>query len=402
MSDLFPHRKEIEVIDVVDTFDISEVAEEISLEVAKNRPLKSGEYVILPNQGELEQIPGAIITNSSSPQIQEGYRTNPNQVCGQNTPAVYGVLADVCLFGPYQMVVLPDGRFLRESITLDRDHVLNNHFFAQKRQQHQVKPEKVDVPLFRATHHHSQNYGHFLRDSLTLGRVLDSFHFPNAIKSCVNGMETKFVHDLFSHFRPNDSYLINHGLAVETDQLHFVSQPPISSLAIDYIRANANRIVKSNRQNWQTVAQQIENCMPAIYVSRLGSRRAVQNEVELLPILKKYNIKPVTPHELTVTEQVLLFSSVHFLMGAWGASLCNSAFMPEHSIVLELCDPYRYKDRWYMDYISHSRCHYGKIVGEAPLGHQYRSWNDTQSDFVISPDLIDEVLSKLLGKSRKV
>ena len=392
---MFPHSKKIEVVNAIETVDISEIAEEISIDVARSRPLRPGEYVFLSNEGELPKLAGAIVTNSSSSKIQEGYESSLTRITDQKAPAIYGVLANACLFGPYQMIVLPDGRFLRESITLDRDHITNNHLFAQRFQNYQVRNQKVDVPLFRATHHHSQNYGHFLRDSLTFGRVLDFFRFPSNIKSCFHGAETKFICDLLSHFRPNDEYFVNQGLAVETDELHFVSQPPISTLAMDYIRKNATQIVKNERRNWRTVAKQIRSYVPSIYVSRSGARRAIANEAQIQPLLKKYNIQQVTPHELTATEQMHLFSNANFLMGAWGASLCNCTFMPEHSIVLELCDPYRYDDRWYMEYISYSRCHYGKIVGNVPPGHQYRTWDDTQVDFTISPELLDDALGQL-------
>ncbi|MBP98397.1 hypothetical protein CMK18_20810 [Candidatus Poribacteria bacterium] len=390
---MFPHKKEIKVTNKVETFEISEVANEISLNIAQSRPLKPGEYVVLPEEMRQKYLPKAIVTNSTSDLIKQ------DRVPDQQGPTIYGVLADACLFGPYQMIALADGRFLREPITLNGDHVKNNHQYARTFSQ-EIKPQRVEVPVFRATHHHSQNYGHFLRDSLPLSRVRKLLPFLSGITSSVCIIGSKFIGNFFARFGPDDTYLVNHGVSVETPELHFVSQPPISFSAMDYLRSQGIEIVKNDRRDWRTVAKQTNSYVPAIYVSRMGSRRAIKNETDLIPLLEKYNIRQITPHELTVMEQMHLFSNTHFLIGAWGASLCNCVFMPEHSIVLELCDPSRYLDSWYTDFVSYSRCHYGKIVGEAPSGHQYLNWEDTQSDFTISPELLDEVLNEILGKFR--
>ncbi|MBM79161.1 MAG: hypothetical protein CMJ78_01045 [Planctomycetaceae bacterium] len=393
MIELFPHEKEIEVVNQVETFEIAEVADEVSLEIARSRPLKPGEFVVLPETEEQKYLPKAIITNSSSDLIQK------DRIRDLHSPAIYGVLADASLFGPYQMIALADGRFLREPITLNVDHVTNNHRYAHTFSEN-IRPQRVEKPIFRATHHHSQNYGHFLRDCLPLSRVRKLFPFLAYIASSVCSIGPKFIGEFFSRFGPNDTYLVNQGVSVETPELHFVSQPPISFSAMDYLRSQGAEIVKSDRQDWRNVAKQTSNYVPAIYVSRTGSRRAIKNEADLIPLLEKYNIQQVTPHELTVMEQMHLFSNTHLLIGAWGASLCNCVFMPEHSIVLELCDPYRHLDSWYMDFVSYSRCHYGKIIGEAPPGHQYLNWEDTQANFTIPPKLLDEVLNEILGKFR--
>ena len=69
--ELFPHKKEIEVTNQVVTFEISEVANEISLEIARSRPLKPGEYVVLPEKEEQKNLPKAIVTNSTSDFIKQ-------------------------------------------------------------------------------------------------------------------------------------------------------------------------------------------------------------------------------------------------------------------------------------------------------------------------------------------
>ena len=115
----FPHETEIEAVETVETFDISEVANEVSIDIPKQRLLRPGEYVTLAEE-ELTHIPGAIFTNSPSKKIQQGGPHHPTRIDGEQAPAIYGVLPDACLFGPYQLIAARDGRFLRENWVMQK------------------------------------------------------------------------------------------------------------------------------------------------------------------------------------------------------------------------------------------------------------------------------------------
>ena len=108
------------------TFEIDEVAEEVSYETALNRQLRAGEYVVLPNRENIAKIPRSILTNSLSKEIKTGYEYHSNE------KVVYGVLPDVSLFGPYQTIRLKDGRFLNEFSIKDEDHFSYNCLFAER------------------------------------------------------------------------------------------------------------------------------------------------------------------------------------------------------------------------------------------------------------------------------
>ena len=74
--------------------------------------------------------------------------------------------------------------------------------------------------------------------------------------------------------------------------------------------------------------------------------------------------------------------------------------MPEQSIVIELCDPTRFEDEFFMGFAAHARCHYAKIVGE--MLPEYANIEniehvDFQGNFVLQPEVLDEVLGQIFS-----
>ena len=384
----FPHSKQIVPVDSVETFDISEVASEVSIDIVENRVLKPGEYAILP-EDELTLIPPAILTNSTSQKVQKGFLLPEKTINGKKASAIYGSIAEACLFTPYQLIVKNDGRFLYdEHWLMPRQQCWNAHDYAKLAQQLNVVPQKTESNIFRATIGHSSNYGHFIFNSLPLGRVLNRFLPSHNLVSSIFA-PAQFIHDFFQLFKPRETYLSNGGIAVEAKEVHFVMQLTGTSIvALDYVRQES---IKNSRD---TLDGPI-----ALYLSRKGYRRSVENEEELIPVLNKYNITFVETQNLSVVQQIELFRKAYLIIGAWGAALCNCVFMPEKSIIIELCDPFRFEDTYFMEWAASARCNYVKVVGVAKAddGLGRSSPNPSQENFVIQPELLDEVLEQFFS-----
>jgi hypothetical protein len=74
-----------------------------------------------------------------------------------------------------------------------------------------------------------------------------------------------------------------------------------------------------------------------IYISRNKARfRKVLNEQALSGILKQYGFEIIHTENLSLSEQMSLFSSASVLMGIHGAGLTNCVFMQPGSSVIEL------------------------------------------------------------------
>ena len=79
-----------------------------------------------------------------------------------------------------------------------------------------------------------------------------------------------------------------------------------------------------------------------LYITRkenknnFSSSRFIENEVEIFPILKKFNIKTISCEDLSFHKQLEIFSSCNFLISIHGAGLTNMIFMRNGGSILEL------------------------------------------------------------------
>jgi hypothetical protein len=124
-----------------------------------------------------------------------------------------------------------------------------------------------------------------------------------------------------------------------------------------------------------------------IYITRRGNRngRHVQNELELLKILKKYNFSVVNPSELSFKDQLSLFSKANIVVGPHGAALSHVVNFPNETRVLELNGD---RDiRWHI----RTMCRDLNISHNILLGKSLQNNN-----FEINIDLIEQFLAKNL------
>lgn len=74
-----------------------------------------------------------------------------------------------------------------------------------------------------------------------------------------------------------------------------------------------------------------------VYISRArASKRKITNEAEVLDVLQHRGFLTVYPEEMSLEEQVKLFSRTRYLVSNHGAGLANMLFVPDHANVLEL------------------------------------------------------------------
>ena len=73
-----------------------------------------------------------------------------------------------------------------------------------------------------------------------------------------------------------------------------------------------------------------------LYITRRTARRRVINESELEPILARYGFEVVEAENLSLAEQIQLFSQAEAIAGPHGAGLTNIVFAPPGCKVFEL------------------------------------------------------------------
>ncbi len=103
-----------------------------------------------------------------------------------------------------------------------------------------------------------------------------------------------------------------------------------------------------------------------VYVSRNRSaRRKIQNEGELLPILKRYGFECYYLEEMNLREQIELFASARMVVAPHGAGLVNLVWSREGTCVLELY-PEFYHDPGFRVLASACRLDYHYAICKSP------------------------------------
>jgi capsular polysaccharide biosynthesis protein len=129
-----------------------------------------------------------------------------------------------------------------------------------------------------------------------------------------------------------------------------------------------------------------------VYLSRVGQRRALLNEAELLPVLDRHGFEVLHPEQLDFAQQVELFASTAVLAGYHGAGSYNELFMPSGGTVIEVLNP--------------SVFDHGAARVAAQLGH--RHWYCLAEDAghghdaCLAPEKLDRLLAYALGEGDAV
>jgi capsular polysaccharide biosynthesis protein len=74
-----------------------------------------------------------------------------------------------------------------------------------------------------------------------------------------------------------------------------------------------------------------------VYISRRNSgKRLILNEADVIRVVQKYDYDVVRTEDMTIEEQIKLFSRTTDLISIHGAGLSNMVFMPEGSRIIEI------------------------------------------------------------------
>ncbi|NTU78067.1 MAG: glycosyltransferase family 61 protein [Chloroflexales bacterium] len=139
------------------------------------------------------------------------------------------------------------------------------------------------------------------------------------------------------------------GQLVVEELLLCVAQQRATVSHADYVTAIRDRLLQAATGRTRHPAP-----WRRIYISRASSARKVVNEAELLPVLQAYGFEVVRCEELTMSEQIRLFSEATAVVGAHGAGMINPIFANPGAIVLELYN----RLRW-----NHCICRVQNLMG---------------------------------------
>lgn len=121
-----------------------------------------------------------------------------------------------------------------------------------------------------------------------------------------------------------------------------------------------------------------------IYISRQNSSRRILNENELIHMLKTHDFQIVQCENLTVFEQISLFSQAEIIIAPHGAGLTNLIYS-ERPMVIEIVP----HDAWVWGYFAMLTCRLGGKYHAVP-GKE----NNENIDFVVDIGAISDILNR--------
>ena len=131
-----------------------------------------------------------------------------------------------------------------------------------------------------------------------------------------------------------------------------------------------------------------------LFVSRQDAdHRRLRNEKELVSLLaSRLGVTPIVPGELSVREQIKLFSQAELVVGIHGAGMSNIVFCHPGASVVEIClvnpDHPEIVSSLYQGLSSTCNLRHGIIIG---------SQGDENDDFSIYIPKVLELCEKLLN-----
>ncbi|GIL15445.1 MAG: hypothetical protein BroJett039_06180 [Chloroflexota bacterium] len=178
------------------------------------------------------------------------------------------------------------------------------------------------------------NYYHWLHDALLrLYRVQPKL--PSTVKYLVPANLRPFQIDSLCMLgiEPNQYISLELDEAVQVEQLYFA--PPTSHSGSD--RAAADEWLRE--QFWHACGISHPVAKEYIYITRRRASRHIVNEKDVVNLLARHGFHTVTCEQLTLKEQVELFSQARVIVASHGAGLTNAWFAPSGAQVLDILQP---------------------------------------------------------------
>ncbi len=204
-------------------------------------------------------------------------------------------------------------------------------------QRYFTEPEYIDgtVATLLAGHGATHNVSHWLYDSIPrIHLLMEAGVFDEIDYFVVPAYNTEYHEYTLGRFGIDKSKII-----VGTRDTHLVAKRLV---ATSHPRGNRSFILPTwvyefIRSSYLDTQEGGSGKRKRIYISRKDSGyRGIINEAEVEGLLKEYGFESVVLSELSMGDQVTLFSSAEIVVSASGAGLSKLFFAPHDCAVIEL------------------------------------------------------------------
>ncbi len=283
---------------------------------------------------ESEVLSTARLVRPGLPRPLEGGSVHSNFLAWSETPVPERRLFRIPgarLWGPDGIVVLPDGSLAAESV-YDRHHLERNPAY-RKPMPRRSRTVKGDHFSLLGPFSNRGNYFHWFHDALLRLHGVQE-RLPAGTGYLVPPRLAEFQRESLRLLGvPEESLMAYQGELWQPDQLWFASLPPAGAQVSEAAEWLRDRM-------WSAAGVGSPGLRRRIYISRAGARWGrIANERQLLPVLGRFGFEVVACEQLSVAEQVRLFSDARTIVSPLGAGQTNSLFTPPGARILQILEP---------------------------------------------------------------
>lgn len=138
-------------------------------------------------------------------------------------------------------------------------------------------------------------------------------------------------------------------------------------------------------QFWQSKEPRSASRGRRLFISRRGSKRTLQNEDELAPVLEEFGFETVVSTEKSIRHS---FSEAEIIIGPHGAALADIVFCNPGSVLIELTPPGHIFPYYYTAADS-AGLEYFSLLGE----YRTEPTNPMAADFTVSQEILRNTIA---------
>ena len=225
----------------------------------------------------------------------------------------------------------------------------------------------------------SSVYFHWLFDAL-----MKFFNLPNEIKKNKIILPKEYCIDWiieFLEYLKIDYFVLEPNCKVKVKKLYIPSYTaPSGNFNKEILIDLRNQFIKNYDSEYEYITNK-----KRIWIDMKKHRRPIENILEIQPILKKYNFEEVVFEDLSINQKIELLHNTEILMGSHSSGLSNMLFMNKGASIIDIRDP--------NDNIKNA---FFTLSSELDLKYYYMEREDTNSNIVINPNKLENLLISLL------
>lgn len=251
-------------------------------------------------------------------------------------------IPDVTVFGDYAGAITKDGRYILDTVnsttntqhmrlgTIIKKDIIDSPARIGRALFGGQQPEASDrQPVAALLHNYwNENYYHWTVEELLKLRGISYYEdmTGNSVTIIIPDNPPRFVIESLGllGYQQND-YVQWGNEPLHVDRLVVPSFPEPTPKTLDWLRRKITNQINVNRNDFKP---------KWVYISRQGvEERSVQNYTEVKSVLDDYNINVIKCEDLSLKEEVRIFSNVEGIIGPHGAGLTAAMWASDIHII---------------------------------------------------------------------